>query len=67
MALNYVKCCQLMMNILDLMEWQVLHNIAVAEYYSNGCTDPQKLLEVLDNVKVSSWDFYFSFSFQNKG
>ncbi|KAH9314129.1 hypothetical protein KI387_022756 [Taxus chinensis] len=33
---------------------KVLHNIAVAEYYRDGCMDPQKLLEVLDKVKKKS-------------
>lgn len=32
---------------------QVLHNIAVAEYFHDGCPDPKKLLDVLDRVKVS--------------
>ncbi|XP_026454602.1 CCR4-NOT transcription complex subunit 10-like isoform X2 [Papaver somniferum] len=32
---------------------KVLHNIAVAEYFNGGCTDPRKLLEVLNNVKRS--------------
>lgn len=31
---------------------QVRHNIAVAEYYRDGCTNPQKLLDVLAQVKV---------------
>ncbi|MCL7050810.1 hypothetical protein MKW94_016425 [Papaver nudicaule] len=33
---------------------KVLHNIAVAEYFNGGCTDPRKLLEVLNNVKRRS-------------
>lgn len=35
--------------------YQVLHNIAIAEYFRDGCSDPRKLLEVLNNVKV--WFF----------
>ncbi len=31
---------------------QVRHNIAVAEYYRDGCINPQKLLDVLVQVKV---------------
>nr|PNR48509.1 hypothetical protein PHYPA_012986 [Physcomitrium patens] len=31
---------------------KVRHNIAVAEYYRDGCTNPQKLLEVLSQVKA---------------
>lgn len=29
----------------------MLHNIAVAEYFRDGCTDPQKLLDILLKVK----------------
>jgi CCR4-NOT transcription complex subunit 10 len=32
----------------------IQHNIAVAEYYRDGCSDPQKLLEVLVQVKGHS-------------
>ena len=39
------------------MSWQVRHNIAVAEYYRDGCTNPHKLLEVLSQVKVGSYVF----------
>ncbi|KAL4296164.1 hypothetical protein GQ457_12G023950 [Hibiscus cannabinus] len=30
---------------------KVLHNIAIAEFFRDGCSDPKKLLEVLNNVK----------------
>ncbi|GLT29674.1 hypothetical protein SLA2020_045250 [Shorea laevis] len=33
---------------------KVLHNIAIAEYFRDGCLDPKKLLEVLNNVKKRS-------------
>lgn len=33
--------------------FQVLHNIAVAEYFQDGCTDPRNLLDALNKVKVS--------------
>jgi CCR4-NOT transcription complex subunit 10 len=33
---------------------QVRHNIAVAEYYRDGCINPQKLLDVLVQVKGRS-------------
>jgi CCR4-NOT transcription complex subunit 10 len=36
---------------------QIRHNIAVAEYYRDGCTNPQKLLEVLAQVKVREHGF----------
>lgn len=38
--------------MLVLLLEQIRHNIAVAEYYRDGCTNPQKLLEVLAQVKV---------------
>ncbi|XP_039027709.1 CCR4-NOT transcription complex subunit 10-like isoform X2 [Hibiscus syriacus] len=30
---------------------KILHNIAIAEFFWDGCSDPKKLLEVLKNVK----------------
>lgn len=33
---------------------KVLHNIAVAEYFRDGCSDPRRLLEVLNTVKRKS-------------
>ncbi|KAJ7956741.1 CCR4-NOT transcription complex subunit 10 [Quillaja saponaria] len=33
---------------------KVLHNIAIAEYFRDGCSDPKKLLDVLNNVKKKS-------------
>ncbi|XWS17105.1 hypothetical protein CRYUN_Cryun33cG0039300 [Craigia yunnanensis] len=30
---------------------KVLHNVAIAEFFWDGCSDPKKLLEVLNNVK----------------
>ncbi|XP_065848485.1 uncharacterized protein [Euphorbia lathyris] len=32
---------------------KVLHNIAIAEYFRDDCSDPRRLLEVLNNVKKS--------------
>jgi hypothetical protein len=46
---SYSKFCE--------CSWQVRHNIAVAEYYRDGCTNPQKLLEVLAQVKVRLYVF----------
>ncbi|EXB39016.1 hypothetical protein L484_011176 [Morus notabilis] len=31
---------------------KVLHNIAITEYFRDGCSDPKRLLDVLNNVKV---------------
>ncbi|KAK6941696.1 hypothetical protein RJ641_027073 [Dillenia turbinata] len=33
---------------------KVLHNIAIAEYFRDGCSDPRKLLEALNKVKKQS-------------
>uniref|UniRef100_A0A2P2L4Z7 CCR4-NOT transcription complex subunit 10 n=2 Tax=Rhizophora mucronata TaxID=61149 RepID=A0A2P2L4Z7_RHIMU len=33
---------------------KVLHNIAIAEYFRDGCSNPRKLLDVLNNVKRKS-------------
>ncbi|XP_012081190.2 CCR4-NOT transcription complex subunit 10 isoform X1 [Jatropha curcas] len=30
---------------------KVIHNIAITEFFQDGCSDPRKLLEVLNNVK----------------
>lgn len=32
---------------------QVLHNIAIAEYFKNACSNSKKLLEDLNTVKVN--------------
>ncbi|XP_020979648.1 uncharacterized protein LOC107640690 isoform X2 [Arachis ipaensis] len=31
---------------------KVLHNIAITEFFRDGCSDPKKLLEVLNGIKV---------------
>ncbi|XP_031264752.1 CCR4-NOT transcription complex subunit 10-like isoform X1 [Pistacia vera] len=33
---------------------KILHNIAIAEYFRDGCTDTKKLLDALNNVKKRS-------------
>ncbi|KAJ0091511.1 hypothetical protein Patl1_13894 [Pistacia atlantica] len=33
---------------------KILHNIAIAEYFRDGCTDAKKLLDALNNVKKRS-------------
>ncbi|XP_047307910.1 CCR4-NOT transcription complex subunit 10 [Impatiens glandulifera] len=33
---------------------QVLHNLAIAKYFQEGCSDPKKLLEVLSSIKKRS-------------
>lgn len=41
---------------------QVLHNMAIAEYFKNACSNSKKLLEDLNTVKVSRWNFNLGFS-----
>ncbi|CAI0542767.1 unnamed protein product [Linum tenue] len=35
---------------------KVLHNIAIAEYFRDGCSNPKKLLDLLNSVKKKSED-----------
>lgn len=46
--------------------FQILHNIAVAEYFRDGCPDARKLLAILNKVKVSwtdSWLVFLCFKY----
>ncbi|XP_058107312.1 uncharacterized protein LOC131250930 isoform X2 [Magnolia sinica] len=51
---RYTECLDVLHQLLQKKEddLKVLHNIAVVEYYCDGCSDPKKLLEVL-NMKRS--------------
>jgi hypothetical protein len=40
--------------------FQVLHNIAIAEFFRDGCSDPRKLLEVIYSIKVCYFYTYRS-------
>ncbi|KAK9921700.1 hypothetical protein M0R45_003132 [Rubus argutus] len=31
---------------------KILHNVGLAEFYRDGCSDPKRLLEVLNDVKL---------------
>ncbi|CAM6122213.1 unnamed protein product [Calypogeia fissa] len=55
-AQRYAECLHVLEQLLQKKEDdpKVLHNIAVAEYYRDGCTEPQKLLDVLAKVKGRS-------------
>lgn len=55
-ARRYQECLDILSQLSQKKEDdpKVLHNIAVAEYFHDGCTDPKKLLEVLDKVKKKS-------------
>nr|CAN83603.1 hypothetical protein VITISV_020807 [Vitis vinifera] len=51
---KFSECLDVLNQLLQKKEDdpKVLHNIAIAEYFRDGCSDPKKLLEVLNNVKV---------------
>ncbi|KAJ7533782.1 hypothetical protein O6H91_13G064500 [Diphasiastrum complanatum] len=55
-ARRFQDCLALLQQLLAKKEDdpKVLHNIALAEYYCDGCTDSQKLLDVLAKVKGRS-------------
>lgn len=50
---NFSECIDVLERLLHKKpdDPKVLHNIAVAQYYNNGCSDRRKLLEVLDKFK----------------
>ncbi|KAI5066951.1 hypothetical protein GOP47_0017479 [Adiantum capillus-veneris] len=50
---RYQECLDLLHQILlsDHENPKVIHNIAVVEYFRDGCSDPQRLLELLSKVK----------------
>lgn len=41
---------------------QVLHNMAIAEYFKTGCSNSKKLLEDLNTVKVFCLNFNLGLS-----
>ncbi|XP_073004163.1 uncharacterized protein [Typha latifolia] len=55
---RYAECVDVLRQLLLKKEDdpKVLHNIAVAEYFRDGCPDPRKLLDVLGKVKRRSED-----------
>ncbi|XP_073100084.1 uncharacterized protein [Elaeis guineensis] len=52
---RYSECIDVLKQLLQKKEDdpKILHNIAVAEYYHDGCPDPKKLLDVFKRVKRS--------------
>ncbi|KAL3535897.1 hypothetical protein ACH5RR_004358 [Cinchona calisaya] len=50
---KFVECVNLLKQLLHKKEDdpKILHNIAIAEYFRDGCSAPKRLLEVLNNVK----------------
>ncbi|XP_057514974.1 uncharacterized protein LOC130796614 [Actinidia eriantha] len=53
---KFAECVDLLNQLLQKKETdpKVLQNIAVGRYFQDGCSDPRKLLEVLNNVKEQS-------------
>ncbi|XP_039141760.1 CCR4-NOT transcription complex subunit 10-like isoform X1 [Dioscorea cayenensis subsp. rotundata] len=55
---RYSECVEVLNQLSQLKEddAKVVHNKAVAQYFCNGCSNPRKLLDVLDKVKRQSED-----------
>lgn len=53
---KFAECVSVLNQLLHKKEDdpKILHNIAIAEYFQDGCSDPKRLLEVLTNVKKQS-------------
>lgn len=53
---RYADCAEVLAQLLLKKEGdpKVLHNMAIAESFLDGCPDPKKLLEILGNVKRRS-------------
>ncbi|CAL5397177.1 unnamed protein product [Camellia sinensis] len=53
---KFLECVDLLNQLLQIKDDdpKILHNIAIARYFQHGCSDPKKLLEVLNNVKKRS-------------
>lgn len=53
---RYAECAEVLAQLLLKKEGdpKVLHNMAIAESFLDGCPDPKKLIEILGNVKKRS-------------
>ncbi|XVE63680.1 hypothetical protein DITRI_Ditri07aG0039000 [Diplodiscus trichospermus] len=53
---KFTECIEVLMQLKAKKEDdpKVLHNIAIAEFFRDGCSDPKKLLDVLNHVKMRS-------------
>ncbi|CAL0325653.1 unnamed protein product [Lupinus luteus] len=53
---KFAECVQVLIQLLQKKQNdpKVLHNIAIAEFFRDACSDPKKLLEVLKSVKSKS-------------
>uniref|UniRef100_A0A1D1XJ19 CCR4-NOT transcription complex subunit 10 n=1 Tax=Anthurium amnicola TaxID=1678845 RepID=A0A1D1XJ19_9ARAE len=55
---HFGECVEVLSQILQKKQDdpKVLHNIALAEFFHDGCSDPRKLLDLLNKVKKRSED-----------
>ncbi|KAK4760692.1 hypothetical protein SAY87_005585 [Trapa incisa] len=53
---QYSECLELLLQLSHKKEHdpKVLHNIAIAEFFRDGCSNPRRLIEVLNSVKKKS-------------
>ncbi|OIW18591.1 hypothetical protein TanjilG_13343 [Lupinus angustifolius] len=53
---KFAECVEVLNQLLHKKQHdpKVLHNIAIAEFFRDGCSDPKKLLEVLNGIKRKS-------------
>ncbi|KAK7292044.1 hypothetical protein RIF29_07675 [Crotalaria pallida] len=53
---KFAECVDVLNQLLQKKQHdpKVLHNIAIAEFFRDGCSDPKKLLDVLNGVKRKS-------------
>ncbi|KAG4383850.1 hypothetical protein AAZX31_13G144800 [Glycine max] len=50
---KFAECVEVLNQLLQKKQDdpKVLHNIAIAEFFRDGCSDPKKLLEVINGIK----------------
>ncbi|XP_047168967.1 CCR4-NOT transcription complex subunit 10 isoform X1 [Vigna umbellata] len=51
---KFAECVEVLNQLLQKKQDdpKVLHNIAIAEFFRDGCSDPKRLLEVINGVKL---------------
>ncbi|KAG4970754.1 hypothetical protein JHK84_036855 [Glycine max] len=51
---KFAECVEVLNQLLQKKQDdpKVLHNIAIAEFFRDGCSDPKKLLEVINGIKL---------------
>ncbi|KAJ8450667.1 hypothetical protein Cgig2_021139 [Carnegiea gigantea] len=55
---KFVECVQVLNQLMEKKQDdpKILHNMALAEFFRDGCSDPKKLIEILVNAKKKSED-----------